>query len=259
MGAAYRPGRGVTRQSPAGSTCVAAHELSEYHDRIRRRGVQPVVYWLTRAVLQPAIQLYFRLSRMGRHCSPDGPVLLASNHRSFLDPFLVGLCVRRPVYFVAKQELFEKRLTAWFLCCLGAFPIRRGESDEESVTTALQLLERGEAVVIFPEGTRVRTGPPGDPKRGVGRLALESGAPVVPVAVAGSERTRRGWRIRPAKVRVRCGRPLTFPRLEDPSPRIARAVTSRIWPCVELHYGWLVGSTPPPDVRERAVSERRAA
>ena len=238
---------------------MAGHDLSEYHERIRRRGVQPVVYWLTRAVLQPAILIYFRLSRTGRDRIPDGPVLLASNHKSFLDPFLVGLCVRRPVYFVAKRELFEKRLTAWFLCCLGAFPIRRGESDEESVATALQLLERGEAVVIFPEGTRVRTGPPGEPKRGVGRLALQSGAPVVAVAVAGSERTRRGWRIRPVKVRVRCGRPLTFPRVEEPSPRIAQAVTRRIWPCVELHYGWLVGSTPPADEGERAAPERWAA
>jgi glycerol-3-phosphate dehydrogenase (NAD(P)+) len=245
--------------APPGSNSVAGHDLSEYQERIRRRGVQPVVYWLTRAVLQPAILLYFRLARTGRGHIPDGAVLLAANHRSFLDPFLVGLCLRRPVYFVAKRELFEKRLTAWFLCSLGAFPIRRGESDEEAMTTALELLERGEAVVIFPEGTRVRTGPPGPAKRGVGRLALESGAPVVPVAVAGSERVRRGWRIRPAKVRVRCGRPLTFPLVEEPSPRLANAVTIRVWPCVQLHYAWLAGTTTPKEEGEPAVPERRAA
>jgi glycerol-3-phosphate dehydrogenase (NAD(P)+) len=237
---------------------MPGRDLSDYHDRIRRGGVNPVVYWLTRAVLQPAIQLYFRLARTGRGHIPSGSLLLASNHRSFLDPFLVGLCVRRPVYFVAKQELFEKRLTAWFLCSLGAFPIRRGESDEDAMTTARELLERGEAVVIFPEGTRIRTGPPGSPKRGLGRLALETGAPVVPVAVAGSERARRGWRIRPVKVRVRCGRPLTYPRVEKPSPRLAGAVTERIWPCVELHYAWLAGPAATEEAASR-LPERRAA
>ena len=86
-------------------------------------------------------------------------MILAANHRSFLDPFVIGCCLRRPIYFVAKQELFDNRLQGWFLNWLGAFPVRRGESDEESVATALTLLERGEAVVIFPEGTRHRTGP----------------------------------------------------------------------------------------------------
>jgi 1-acyl-sn-glycerol-3-phosphate acyltransferase len=98
--------------------------------------------------------------------------------------------------------------------------------------------------VIFPEGTRIRTGPLGRPKRGVGRLALETGAPVVPVAIMGSERARRGWKIRPVWVRVRCGKPLTFPRVESPSPRLAEEVTARLWPCVELQWNWLGGETP---------------
>ena len=175
---------------------------------------------------------------------PSGGLILAANHRSFLDPFIIGCCLRRPIYFVAKQELFANRLQGWFLNCLGAFPVRRGESDEESVATALALLERGEAVVIFPEGTRIRHGSVDRPKRGVGRLALESGAPVVPVAVTGSERARRGWVFRPVKVKVRCGRPLTFPRAEKPSPALAEAVTNRIWPCVQLQWEWL-GGLPP--------------
>ncbi len=175
---------------------------------------------------------------------PDGGVILAANHRSFLDPFIIGCCLRRPIYFVAKQELFDNRLQGWFLNCLGAFPVRRGESDEESVETALALLERGEAVVIFPEGTRIRHGSVDRPKRGVGRLALESGAPVVPVAVTGTENARRGWIFRPVKVKVRCGRPLTFPRANEPSPALAEAVTSRIWPCVQLQWEWL-GGLPP--------------
>src|SRR2546423_10312178 len=177
-------------------------DLARYHERARVHGVNRVVYWIVRAVLQPAMRIWFRLERQGRENIPaSGPVILASNHRSFLDPFVIGVCLRRPVYFVAKQELFHKRWQALLLNSLGAFPVRRGESDEEAVATSKAILARGDAVVIFPEGTRIRTGALGWPKRGVGRLALESGAPVVPVAVAGSQRTPRGWGVRPVEVR----------------------------------------------------------
>src|SRR3954452_20688891 len=223
---------------------LSPRPLELYHERTRRRGVQTLVYWIARAILEPAMLVWFRVARTGRQHIPDGPVILASNHRSFLDPFVVGICLRRPVYFVAKRELFKNPLLGWILNCLGAFPIKRGESDEESMDTARALLERGQAVVIFPEGTRIRTGSLERPKRGVGRLALQSGKPVVPIAVTNSERVRRGWRIRPVKVHLRCGPPLTFPRVEDPSPFLAGEVTERIWPCVELQWEWL-GGLPP--------------
>jgi glycerol-3-phosphate dehydrogenase (NAD(P)+) len=217
--------------------------LDVHHERIRTRGIHPVVYWITRAILQPFLLLWFRTSRIGReHIPREGGVILAANHKSFLDPFVIGLCLRRPVYFVAKRELFDNRLVGWFLNCLGAFPVRRGESDEEMVATAKAVLARGDAVVIFPEGTRIRQPDElGNPKRGVGRFALECGVPVVPIAVHGSERARKGWQIRPVKVRVRCGRPLTFPRVETASQRLANEVTARIWPCIELQYRWLDG------------------
>lgn len=231
--------------------------LARHHERIRRGGVNRLVYWAFRALAQPALLLYFRVRRNGREHIPAGKVILAANHRSFLDPFVIGICVRRPIYFVAKRELFDRRLVGWFLNCVGAFPVRRGESDEETLATALALLARGEAVVIFPEGTRHRSGPLHAPKRGVGRLALESGAPVVPIAVAGSERARRGRRIRPVRVRIRCGPPLRFPRTRSPSPQLAARATTRIWRCVELQWAWLGGPLrdDPDSDRERVTRE----
>ena len=147
------------------------------HARARDKGVNPLIYWLVRAVLQPFFHLYFRLSRIGREHVPDGPVILASNHRSFLDPFVIATIARRPLYYVAKEELFTNRFTGWLLNNLGAFPVRRGEGDDDMVETAKAILARGDAVLIFAEGTRIRPGALGRPRRGVGRLALETGAP----------------------------------------------------------------------------------
>ena len=112
-------------------------------------------------------------------------------------------------------------------------------------------------MVVFPEGTRVRPGPLGSPRRGVGRLALETGAPVAPVAVIGSDAVRRGWRIRPRKVRIRVGRPLLFPTVEHcSSPTLAAGVTERVWACVSLQWDWLGGAKAPPRTLINEVPRR---
>ncbi|HEX5223911.1 MAG TPA: lysophospholipid acyltransferase family protein [Solirubrobacteraceae bacterium] len=232
-------------------------DLTRFRNRSLQSGVNPFVYWPARAILVPAFLLYLRMQRIGReHLPRTGPLLLASNHRSFLDPFLIGTMVRRPVYYMAKRELFEKRWQAWLLNALGAFPVDRGAGDGDAMATARAILERGDCVVIFPEGTRIRSGGLADPRRGIGRLALETGAPVAPIAVLGSENVRKGWRIRPRKVRVRAGRPLTFPRLERSSPNLAAGVTQRVWACVSLQWEWLGGEPRAADgVEQRHAGE----
>jgi 1-acyl-sn-glycerol-3-phosphate acyltransferase len=255
-----RSDRRGTSNGGRGAAGIESNELHAFREHALARGVNPVLYWLARATLVPFFLLYFRIARLGReHIPSSGPVLLAANHRSFLDPFVIGALTRRPVYYMAKRELFERRWQAWLLNSLGAFPVDRGRGDEEAMATARTILQRGDCVVIFPEGTRVRPGPLGHPHRGVGRLALQTGARVVPIAVVGTEDVRRGWRIRPRKVILRCGRPLRFPQAERPSPAMALGVAERIWACVSLQWEWLGGVSSSPCAEAAASGPRSHA
>ena len=232
---------------------MTEERLHAYHAYTRAHSVNWPLYLLARALVTPFLLLYLRLGRTGREYGRvDGGLIVAANHRSFLDPFAIGATLpwRRPMNYVAKVELFERRRQGWLLSRLGAFPIRRGESDELAMTTARLAVERGGTVCIFPEGTRIRRGTLAAPKRGVGRLALQTGAPVVPTAVFGSERVRRRWRIRPRQVRVRLGKAMTFPTVDEPSPPLAESVTARIWPNVLLQWEEM-GGLPP--MRRTAV------
>jgi len=217
------------------------------HTYAREKGVNTALYWLARSFLQPFFLIYFRTSRKGMaHIPKSGPVIVTANHRSFLDPFVIGCCLRRPIYYVAKKELFSHRIGGWLISRLGAFPVNRDRGDAEMLATAEMILARGDCVLIFPEGTRVRPGPLGKAKTGAARLSLISGAPVVPVAVIGTERIRKGFRVRPHKIRIMIGRPLRFPKVEreDLTPNLALSVTDRIWSPICLQWEFLGGIAP---------------
>ncbi|SMB98322.1 1-acyl-sn-glycerol-3-phosphate acyltransferase [Thermanaeromonas toyohensis ToBE] len=124
----------------------------------------------------------------------EGPAVVVSNHVSLWDPVAVGVAIPRPVRFMAKEELFRIPFLAQLLRALGAFPVRRGRSDRQALKESLEILRSGQVLGMFPEGTRVRTGELGAFHGGAALLSLKTGAPLVPVAVKGTEQIfRRGW------------------------------------------------------------------
>jgi 1-acyl-sn-glycerol-3-phosphate acyltransferase len=143
-------------------------------------------------------------------------VILAPNHASFMDHFFTGAFIRRRIQFMGKSQLF-KGVGAWIFSHGGVFPVRRGHNDEEAFITAFKILERGGAVVMYCEGGRSRNGKLADEARpGIGRLALESGAPIVPVAILGSYQVRNWKRLQFPRVTIQFGEPFRFDVVEHP-------------------------------------------
>jgi cytidylate kinase len=172
-------------------------------------------YAVMRALAVAIMRAMFRLEASGtEHVPLRGPVLLVSNHSSFLDPPLVGGACPRQLTFLAKAELFAVPGLGRLIHALNARPLRREGADTAALRVALRALEQGGALLVFPEGTRGPEGHLREPKPGAALLAVLSGAPVVPVFVRGSGRAwPRGQRFpRPAKVRVAFGPARRFPR-----------------------------------------------
>jgi 1-acyl-sn-glycerol-3-phosphate acyltransferase len=215
---------------------------AEYFDRFHayaRRHEPDWLYTFVRVVSYPYCRLVFKLRARNRENVPDrAAVILAPNHFSAMDHWFVGILLRRRVRFMAKSQLFKGRVLEFILSHAGAFPVRRGRRDEESITTALRILRDGGVLVIYPEGGRSRTGRIGEAgaRRGIGRLALESGAPVVPVAIHGSERARNWRRLQFPAVTVAYGEPMDFGQQPGASPQHQQQVADDVLAAVrELH------------------------
>ena len=149
-----------------------------------------MLYWVIKAILTPVLRLVYRVRVEGRdHLPSQGAVILASNHRSFMDSLFLPLVIRRRVTFVAKAEYFDDRKTAWFFRGVGQIPIRRegGSASERALASATDVLEQGQVFGIYPEGTRTRDGYLHRGHTGVARLALRTGAPIVPVGMIGTD------------------------------------------------------------------------
>jgi 1-acyl-sn-glycerol-3-phosphate acyltransferase len=149
-----------------------------------------VLYWIIKAILVPILRLCYRVRIEGRDgVAERGPVILAANHRSFMDSLFLPLLIRRRVTFVAKAEYFDDKKTAWFFRGVGQIPIRRegGSASERALAAATEVLEAGGVFAIYPEGTRTRDGYLHRGHTGIARLALRTGAPIVPVGMIGTD------------------------------------------------------------------------
>jgi 1-acyl-sn-glycerol-3-phosphate acyltransferase len=200
-------------------------------------------------IVRVAVSLYswtlFRARAIAaEHVPPSGPVIIAPNHASFLDHFFVGAFVRRKVRFMAKSQLYRRPLQFLFTHG-GVFPVRRGYRDEEAFVTAASILDRGGCVAMYCEGGRSRTGELGDRARpGIGRMALESGATVVPVAIHGSSQVRNWKRLQFPRVTVEYGRPLRWERVEAPTRDQQQAVADAIFAEIRTLYSRLEEEGP---------------
>ena len=173
-----------------------------------------MLYWVIKYTATPLLRAAVRVRVEGREHVPDsGPVILASNHRSFLDSIFIPLVVPRRVTFVAKAEYFDDPKSAWFFKAVGQIPIRRegGSASEGALLAAADVLQSGGVFGIYPEGTRTRDGNLHRGHTGVARLALRTGAPIVPIGLVGTDEVQPVDRKMPnlgRTVHIRFGDPI---------------------------------------------------
>jgi 1-acyl-sn-glycerol-3-phosphate acyltransferase len=238
---------------------------AEYFDRFheRARTQEPdYIYDLVRLLLTPLCLTAFRARCIASENVPQsGPLILAPNHFSFMDHFFCAMFIRRRVRFMGKSQLFAPPMQ-FIYSHGGVFPVRRGHHDEEAFITADSILSRGGTIVMYCEGGRSRTGKLSDKARpGIGRLALDSGAPVVPVAIYGSQKARNWKRLRFPKVTLQFGEPMTFEPVAHPTRDQQQAVADEVFAGIRHLYADLERHGRKgmvQRVREQRRAERRA-
>src|SRR5271154_2839508 len=204
----------------------------EHFDRFHERGRTREPDWVYEAT-RVITSLYGYAFLRARAISPEnvpgsGAVILAPNHFSFMDHFLMGCYIRRKVRFMAKSQLF-KRPMQFVYSHGGVFPVRRGARDEDTFITARTILDRAGAITMYCEGGRSRTGKVAEQaKRGIGRLALETGAPIVPIAIYGSSRIRNWKRLLFPEVTVQYGEPIRWEPIEAPTREQQQSVADQV-------------------------------
>lgn len=212
---------------------------AEYFDQFHaaaRKGVG-WTYTVVRLLVSLPTLLIYRVRAIGVENVPrSGPLVLAPNHFSQMDHFFVGLYLRRKIRFMAKSQMFGPPVLTYVYKHGGVFPIRRGHHDEESFRTAFTILDQGGMLLVYAEGGRSRSYELGEPKPGIGRIALESGVPVVPVAIHGSAKVRRWKRFRFPKVTVQFGEPLSFAVEPAPSHERQLEVATEVFGRVKAMY-----------------------
>jgi 1-acyl-sn-glycerol-3-phosphate acyltransferase len=229
-----------------------------FHERSRTREPD-AAYELVRSLTGLYAWTFFRARCIGSDNVPAaGPVILAPNHFSHMDHFFLGIFLRRKVRFMAKSQMFNPPLQ-WIYTHGGVFPVRRGHKDEEAFITAETILDREGCIAMYCEGGRSRTGEMAESaKPGIGRLVARSGAPVVPVAIQGSQRVRNWRRGEFPKVTVHYGEPVVYERVPDAGQEHHQAVADDIFGRIKALYGALEEHGRKP-IAQRLRAQRRAA
>jgi 1-acyl-sn-glycerol-3-phosphate acyltransferase len=232
--------------------------FDRFHHRSRTRKPN-WVYEFVRLVTSIYAYTFFRARCISsEHVPASGPVILAPNHFSFMDHFFAGAFIRRKVRFMAKSQLFSVPMQ-WIYSPGGVFPVRRGFRDEEAFVTANKVLAEGGTVCMYCEGGRSRTGALAERARpGIGRLALESGATVVPMAIHGSSKVRNWKKLQFPKVTVQYGRPFRFEPIAEPSREEQQAAADEVFASIKQLYAGLE-QHGRKGVVARVRQERRAA
>lgn len=190
---------------------------------------------LARIITALAFKIFFKLEVINRENFPaEGPVLLCANHNSMLDMFFLGVKIDRWIYWMAKEELFKNTILSFLIRKLGAFPVKRGTGDVDSIKHAYRLLSENKAVGIFPHGTRI------DPSRietvkiksGAAMIAAKTGVPIVPAAVHGNYKIF-------SKMTIIFGKPFTIERKDkkltkEELAEISRDIIKRIYSLSEV-------------------------
>lgn len=167
------------------------------------------MYNVVRVFLHYFFKVIFRCKIIGADNIPSyGGAIIAANHVSLFDPPVVGTAFARPIHFMAKEELFAIPVLKWIFTGLKAFPVRRATADRTAIRHAITLLNNGELLGLFPEGTRSKTGKLGKPETGLAMIALKSGAPVVPTAIIGTNKVWKDGLLLPRFI-VKFGAPIT--------------------------------------------------
>ena len=189
------------------------------------RGVYRLTWWLAKLLNK----IYFNTQFLGlENIPPHGNYIVAANHLSYADPFILGICQRKPFTFVAKDTLFKNKIVGFYLDRLGVIPIKRETSDFRALRETIRRLKHGSSVVLFPEGTRLGNDKNAQP--GIGFLAVKSGVPIIPAFIEDSDKALppgAKW-FRRYPVKVHFGKPIHFEENRS-YPEIAEEIMQNIY------------------------------
>lgn len=193
-----------------------------------------MIYYIVWQSIKILAIVFFRIRTYGKRNVPvEGGALLASNHQSYLDPAIIGLVLNKPIYFLARKELYEaNKLFGWFLTKLNTIPLERRGFDSTGLRRAIEVLQKGGLLVVFPEGTRTSDGRIGEVKKGIGLLGIRANVPLIPTLIDGAYQSwprNRKFPIKPEPITVRFDKPIWLGSSEKLSDSDNISILPDIW------------------------------